>query len=188
MRANDGFGFVEIIVATLIAAVCSIPIMMMISSSRSETSKAINYLRAMELANEALEWAMIATDTANLDKNLSGCGGSLIVDVGGGTTGPADVDTTEPQNPKWDADGIISKDIGYSEQYNTAYFIRSISVVPVTADAGSECLGAGYLSEVRVEVRWNEGRAPTNLMDPSGERMRKITLTTLVTHDNRIDY
>ncbi|OQA05517.1 MAG: hypothetical protein BWY66_02439 [bacterium ADurb.Bin374] len=183
MRARKGFGFVEIIVATLIAAVCSIPIIMMVSSSRSETSKAINYLRAMELANEALEWAMIATDTANLDTNLSGCGGSLIVDVGGGTLGPADVDTIDPLNPKWDADGIISRDIGYSDQYNTAYFLRSISVVPVTSG-----MGAGYMSEVRVEVKWNEGRAPTNLMDPAGDRMRKITLTTLVTHDNRIDY
>lgn len=183
MNVRNGFGFVEIIVATLIAAVCSIPIIMMVSSSRSETSKAINYLRAMELANEALEWAMIATDTENLNTNLSGCGGSLIVDVGGGTLGPAGVDAVGSVNPKWEADGIIARNIGYSGQYNTAYFLRSISVVPI--DSG---IGAGYLSEVRVEVKWNEGRAPTNLMDPAGDRMRKITLTTLVTHDNHIEY
>lgn len=183
MRKRNGFGFVEVIIATLIAAVCSIPIIMMVSSSRSDTSRAINYLRAMELANEALEWAMIATDAANLDMNLRSCGGSLLVDTGVGAPGPARVDATGPRNAKWDADGIISRDIGYSEQYNNAYFMRNISVAPVVSG-----LGTGHLSEVTVEVKWNEGRAPANMMDPAGDRMRKIVLTTLVVHDGRIDY
>lgn len=183
MRGKTGFGFVEIIIATLIAAVCSIPIIMMVSSSRADTSKAINYLRAIELANEALEWAMIATDTANLDMNLRSCGGSLLVDTGAGTPGPASVDAVAPSNAKWDADGIISRNIGYSEQYNNAYFMRNISVVPISLG-----LGKDYLSEVTVEVKWNEGKAPTNMMDPAGERMRKITLTTLIMHDSKIDY
>ncbi|HEY9070059.1 MAG TPA: hypothetical protein VIV61_07355 [Candidatus Ozemobacteraceae bacterium] len=183
MRDNTGFGFVEIIIATLIAAVCSIPIIMMVSNSRSDTSKAINYLRALELANEALEWASIATDTANLDMNLRSCGGSLIVDTGSGAPGAARVDAVDPLNGKWSADGLITKNIGYSEQYNTAFFLRNISVVPVTTG-----IGAGHLSEVTVEVKWNEGKAPANPIDPSGDRMRRITLKTLIVHDNQIAY
>jgi len=184
MKLNRvGFGFVEIIVATLIAAVCSIPIIMMVSSSRADTSKAINYLRALELANEALEWATIATDTDHLDMNLRSCGGSLIVDTGLGVPGAARVDAVDPVNGKWISDGIITKDIGYSDQYNTAFFLRNISVKPVTSG-----IGAGHLSEVTVEVKWNEGRAPANPIDPSGERMRMITLKTLIVHDNQLAY
>ncbi|MGM0598482.1 MAG: type IV pilus modification PilV family protein, partial [Candidatus Rifleibacteriota bacterium] len=75
---NGGFGFVEVLIAILIISACAVPIIYMVTSARGDTTRAINYLRAVELANEAIEWVSSArydqinpTTLAALSETLS---------------------------------------------------------------------------------------------------------------------
>ncbi len=175
-----GFTFAEIIVAVLIAAMCAAPIVYMTMSSRKETSKAINYLRALELANEAIEWASLSS-FEELEKLQNGQG-SLQEQSGSGFT-PVKVNLKPPENQDWVTEEVVADQIRYSEQYLNAFFFREVAVEEIGAGNG---IDAGHLKKVTVTVLWNEGQVPEQLFD--AKRMRKITLSTLVGNDKKLDY
>jgi len=174
---RGGFGFVEIAVAAVVIGVCAVPILWLVSSSRVETSKAINYLRAMELANETIEWATIIPFTDkngnDLSRLSSGYTESLfenrLIRVG--------------NNPAF-AQVPLANDITYSDQYDAAYFYREVKITDVP-----EMSLRGFLKKVTVTISWNEGKTPppNHLVNPS-ERMRKLTLSTLIFNDRKVEY
>lgn len=177
---SNGFSFVEIVIAILVAAGCAIPIFYMITSARTETSKSINYLRALELANEAIEWASVSDFNSDLNSQVfGGVGGGLVEEIGNDLT-PVSVMTAAAVNPVWNADGVIAQDLRYSEQYNQAFFWRSITVEEV--DSNFNRFASGLLKKITVEVSWNEGKTPPNINDGS-DRMRKIRLSTIILNE-----
>ncbi|MBI3038111.1 hypothetical protein HYY75_03525 [bacterium] len=174
----SGFGFVEILIAIFIAAVCGVPVFYLVTSTRTETSKAINYLRALELANEGFEWANIIqfgdktqTDEAKINNMLSQFNGSLYqnkVRVG--------------SNNLWTSQ---NEDIPYSEQYNNAFFYRTISISKVE-NSGDVKYG-DFLRKITVTVSWSEGKTPKNPDQPD-ERSRILVLSGLLFNDQRLIY
>lgn len=173
---RGGFGFVEIAVAAVVIGVCAIPILWLVSSSRVETSKAINYLRAMELANETIEWATIipfqdkaGNDLARLANGYSeSLFNNRLIRVG--------------NNPAW-TQVPLANDVAYSDQYDSAYFFREIRITDVP-----EMSLRGFLKKITVTISWNEGKTPANPSATPPDRMRKITLSTLIFNDRKIDY
>ena len=173
---RNGFGFVEIAVACVVIGVCAVPILWLVSSSRVETSKAINYLRAMELANETIEWASVIPFQSKDGKNLAvlanGYTESLfnnrLIRVG--------------DNPAW-AQVPLANDVMYSDQYDAAYFFREIRITDVP-----EMSLRGFLKKVTVTISWNEGKIPANPSASPPDRMRKITLSTLIFNDRKVEY
>ena len=122
------FTFVEITIAVAIAVVCAIPIISMISSTRADSSKAINYLRGLELANEAVEWASL-TPADKLDNFRSSYSDEWANQIHTVT------------DPRWQA--VIAPTLGYciphtiqgqtsqtnlQEQYDKAYYRRDITM------------------------------------------------------------
>jgi hypothetical protein len=171
----SGFGMVEIIIAILVGAVCAIPIIWMVSSSRTETSKAINYLRAMELGNEIIDLAQVVPF-----KDLEGFAGGYRGVLAGSGLPVKQLNAGDPWAPF-----VADQSLPYPEQYEGAYFFREITVEPVTtSDYGR------FLKMVRVSVEWNEAKIPPLPSDNTGgnQRMRKIVLETLVFDDNNPDY
>ena len=178
---KSGLGFVEVLIAISIISACAIPIVYMVTSSRTDTSKAINYLRAMELANEAIDWAMV-TPFERLDDGIfSGVGGTLVRDSSGNLE-PEFVQVGVPSNPIWVNDwtdrGIMGDKIKYSEQYNKAFFWREIKIENVTGNYFQPNL----LKKVIVTVKWSEGKRPANV-NIGDDRMRQVQLSVLLLND-----
>lgn len=174
MRRRTAFTFAEIIVAILVVTVLAVPLFYLVTSTRTDTSKAINYLRAMELANEVIEWANVIP-FAEISK-LAQMGGSLVEDVGGTLKS---VPVPLKANSMWSG---LATQIQYSDQYPTAFFYRSITVASITHNVPWR----DYVAQITVTVAWNEGKKPDNVNDQ--ERMRKITLYALVFNDRKLDY
>ncbi len=174
MRRHNGFTFAEIMVAVLVVSVLAIPLSYLVTSTRTDTSKAINYLRAMELANEVIEWANVVP--FDKIKTLENAGGSLVEDMGGNLQS---VKLPVTANGMWAG---LATQIQYSEQYPTAFFYRQITVGSITQSVPWR----DYVAKVTVTVSWNEGKKPDVLDTP--DRMRKITLYALVFNDRRLDY
>jgi len=173
-----GISLAEVVVAVLVVGLSVVPLLWVLSSSKTDTSKAINYLRAMELANEALEWANVALSSKKDFNNsdLSGVGGALIVSAGS-TFVPASIDvaTLSKSNPEWVADNLLEKTLTYSEQYNSAFFYRTIEAIDIPGG-----FTQGYLKRVNVTVEWAEGRRPARPDLPGEGRTKKIVLSALV--------
>lgn len=183
---HAGFGFVEIIIAVSLVAACAVPVFYMVNTTRTDTTKAINYLRAMELANEVIEWAsasVVETTDGSLPPlsvRLSALNTSLINDMAGGLV-PVEVAVEAPENPEWR--GFALDKLSYSEQYNNAFFYREVTVAPVDRSYFESDL----LQKVTVTVKWCEGRRPASLNVP-GDRDRQIELSFLVLNEHHLAY
>jgi hypothetical protein len=175
-------GLTEIIIALAIVVAAGIPILRMVTKSRTETSSSVNYLRAMELADEAIEWASVSKfkDVDNL-KSLSG----TIIEVNGSNIEPVSINTSEVTNEHWKGSEIFEKDLKYSDQYSRAYFYREISVEPITSKNND--FEANLLKKVNVTVRWCEGYMPKNI-NLASDRNREIQLSILVINDDNLFY
>jgi hypothetical protein len=182
LKQKRGLGFVEVIVAILIAAACAAPVIYMVTSSRTDTSKAINYLRAMELANEAIEWATISRFSSVNDSTFSALAGPITTDEGGGLR-TADLALGSPDNTVWSEDGLITNQLSYSQQYNNAFFYREIDI----EDISDSHVNDGLLKKVTVTVKWSEGHRPANLNIPD-DRSRQVQLSVLILNDQQLSY
>ncbi len=158
---RGGFSFVEVLIASVVGAAFFGSILWFVFSTRVETDKSANYFRALQIAQETLEWAQ-ATPIALLnDRQMALLQGSLVDSQTGKSS------TILP--------GVK---ISYPDQYRPAYFFRKIHLEEVK---GKGARGR-FLREIRVEVFWNEGRMPERI-EPVGadpDRMKKLTLATLV--------
>lgn len=174
-----GFSFVEILMAVVVVTIMGIPVMWLLSSSRAETSRAINYLRALEIGHETIEWVQnlsvrspdFGSFPQNESRSLSGSspGEMVTYDLG--------------QNPKWQA--RMAKSLSYPKQYYPPYFFREIQIEDAVSplDKNANSTHASFLKRVVVTVSWNEGKVPLKIDRP--DRMRKIVLTTLILDDSR---
>jgi hypothetical protein len=174
-----GFSLVEIIMAVVAVTVMGVPIMWLLSSTRVETSRAINYLRALEIGYESIEWVQaLAVDSPDFgtfsqdeSRSLSGAklGELVAYDVG--------------QNPKWQA--MMAKSLSYPEQYYSPYFFREIKIEDAVSpqEKTPKYSHAPFLKRVVVTVSWNEGKVPAKIDRP--DRMRKIVLATLIFDDSQ---
>ncbi|MBP5470960.1 MAG: hypothetical protein J6Z11_17155 [Candidatus Riflebacteria bacterium] len=140
---------------------------MLLSSSRTETSKSTNYLRALELAQEAIDWINSAPFKEVTDDNLQLLKGNLV--NGKIATGNnAKNSITEPK---------------YPDTYSNAYYYRTIKIEP---DTEFNANVRRFLKKVTVEVYWNEGTAPNNLEATNNGvplRTRKLMLSTIIFND-----
>lgn len=175
-----GIGFVEIMIAVLVVTACAVPVIYMLTSSRTETSKAINYLRAMELANEVIEWAAAAEFSKVDAGSISAFCGSLSEAHGTGLE-TIKVATAEPENQVWKADGLMSNNMKYSEQYNTGFFYREVEVENVS----DSYFQPDLLKKLTVRVKWSEGERPANL-NISDNRTRQVELSVLLLNEKNL--
>jgi Tfp pilus assembly protein PilV len=178
-KPNRGFSLVEIVIAVFAVTIMAMPIIWLVSSSRTDTSKAINYLRAMEIALETLEWvrtlpgqpAKIEEVIKNESRSLLDSNGKEMIAYSTGT------------NAKWP--GQLAEKLVYSDQYKAAYFFREIKIENSLEAQPHEGKTAHspYLKRVTVTVWWNEAKVPSTPSQP--ERSRKIVLAMLLLDGSR---
>ncbi|MDD3147097.1 MAG: hypothetical protein PHD82_07330 [Candidatus Riflebacteria bacterium] len=180
LKNHVGMGFVEVMIAVLVVTASAIPIIYMVTSSRTETSRAINYLRAVELANEVIECASAAEFSQVTPTTLSGFRGSISEEFSAGLKTVA-VDTVDPENQSWKADSLMAMDLHYSEQYNTAFFFREFELT----DINESYLRPGMLKKLTVRVKWSEGERPANLNVPEN-RTRQVELSVLLLNEKNL--
>ena len=175
---KKAFGLVEVIIALLVIVSAGIPILKMVFHTRTETSSSVNYLRAMELADEVIEWAN-ASKFKDVDK-LSELSGSITESS---TNKMKNINTAEISNENWKNSGFFSKNIKYPNKYSNAYYYRDIKVEPVTNSYNT--FESNLLKKVTVKIKWSEGRVPSNL-ELDSERNREIQLSVLVINDDNL--
>lgn len=56
---SGGFALGEVVVAVFILSMCMVPILMLMTGTRTDTSRAVHRLRSMELINETTDWLTI---------------------------------------------------------------------------------------------------------------------------------
>ncbi len=183
LKAQRGIGFVEVLIAVLIVAASAIPVLYMVTSSRTDTSKAINYLRAVELANEVIEWGQSVRFEDLNGSNFSSSVGTLADDSSGSVM-PVPVGVAPPGNLLWSADNFMAKNLKYSEQYGNAYFFRQVEFEDIP---GTFNFNDGMLKKMTVRVKWNEASVPGNIsMNP--KRDRQVELSVLLLNDANMNY
>lgn len=170
-----GVSFPEIVVAIAVFAILAIPIYQVMHKVQTDTSKSINYFRAMELANEAIEYVRLLPVDKDFKLKAEGYSGSLIVEQAAALE-PAKILTGE--NAAYPE--ILETNIQYSSQYNPAYFYRSVEVADLT---GSDY--SGFLKKVIVTVYWDNAGAANNLHDPRN-KTKRVVLAMLVTDWGRL--
>lgn len=175
-------GFVEVLIAVLVVTACAVPVIYMVTSSRTETSKAINYLRAVELANEVLEWASLA-EFSQLDESTFAAFCGSLTEESSGNLIPANLAVTTPENLVWKADSLMTGNLSYSEQYSNAYFYREVAIT----DVGDSYLQDGLLKKVTVTVKWSEAHRPANL-NVADDRTRQVELSALLLNEKNLNY
>ncbi len=179
---RPGISFVEVLVAVLIVAVSAVPVVYMVTSSRTDTSKAINYLRAVELANETIEWAQ-----AMRFEDLGGVAfttfvGTLADDTTGAIT-PMPVGIATPNRPDWAQGYFVTDDLKYSEQYGNAFFFREVEFEDVS---GTLNFNEGMMKKMTVRIKWNEASLPSSVH--SSDRDRQVELSVLLLNDANMNY
>jgi hypothetical protein len=179
---KKALGFVEVLVAVVIVAACAVPIVYMVTSARTDTSKAINYLRAMELANEVIDWAQMSPYGMVDDSIFSGITGPITIDDSG-TLKSAEIAVGTPKNPVWETDGLVAGKLQYSEQYNNAFFYREVEIEEIS----DTFLGEDMLKKLVVTVKWCEGSRPPNPNTSDG-RTREVKLSVLLVNDQHLMY
>ena len=83
MKARRGFTFLEILVAVAVMAATLGAFLGLMRETTDDTGKAIFYLRALELGQETIDWAVSAPLDSARRKALEGMSGSLV-DAGTG--------------------------------------------------------------------------------------------------------
>ena len=169
-RGRLGLTFAELIIAVFVFSIISIPLYLLLSSTRTDTSRSINYLRAMELAMEGIEWVQLTEMDRNFRLNAENFSGGLVLESGSSFK-PADILVTG--NNRYG--NHLQPTVTYSEQYNSAWFYRTIEIQELKG-AQAYC---SLLHKVRVSVFWNDGKPVKNLHDPGG-RTKKVVLETLL--------
>ena len=161
------FSFVEIIVALSVSIVFFGGLIYFASSTRVETSKAGNYLRALQIAQETIELIQSTPQSELTPATLQMFEGSLIHAATGNS-----VKIPMHASSVWQP---ATKN--YPEQYNNAWFYRKIRFETVSSGPG-----ARFLRKVAVDVYWNEGKTPDKIDSIGAEpdRMRKLSLATLL--------
>jgi Tfp pilus assembly protein PilV len=182
-RTKLGFSFAEIMVAVGILSVCVFPIFYLTNTSRKETTRAINFLRAVELANEVLEWASIAKFEELTDINMAAFTGSMT-EMSGSAIQTIILPTAEAENEIWKNDNLVVDSLFYSEQYAPLYFYRDVKVEELTGLAGIE---PTLLKKITVSVSWSEASRPNNINNPS-DRNRNLKTSMLVANDKSLIY
>ena len=167
---KHGISFPEIVVAVTVFAILALPIYQSMHTVQTDTMKSINYFRAMELANEAVEYVRLLPVDKDFKQNAEGFSGSILVEQGD-TFEAAKILTGDNPNYK----DILESEIQYSNQYNPAYFYRTIEVSDLS---GSDY--AGLLKKVIVTVYWDNDVAVNNLHDLS-RKTKKVVLASLIT-------
>lgn len=172
---KEGLSFAEVIISVFVAMVLSIPILLLMTSTRTHTGKAINYLRAIELAHESIEWVHASILNPDTIEKFTGNSGSLVTsDAGGFKSATIPLEA----NPKWE--GNVIRELAYHDQYTKCFFYRKVEVKPAT---GFPLDYLSHLFQVDVTVSWNESKYPD---DPqSEERMHKVVFSTLVCDEKR---
>ena len=164
---KKAFTVTEIIIATAIFTAAFIALITLLSSSKKETSKSTNYLRALELAQEAIDWVNSTPFKEVKDENLELLRGNLV----NGKIATGD-----------NAKNSIT-DAKYPDDYSSAFFYRTVTIDPDT-EFNEEV--RRFLKKVTVGVYWNEGTAPKNLETTENGvpiRTRKIMLSTIIFND-----
>ncbi len=164
---KKAFTVTEIVLATAIFTAAFIAIIMLLSSSRTETTKSRNYLRALELAQEAIDWVNSVPFKEVKDENLELLRGNL---VNGqiATNNNAQNSIAEPK---------------YPDEYSNAFFYRTVTIDDDDVFNGDI---KRFLKKITVGVYWNEGTVPKNLETTENgvpNRTRKLELSTIIFND-----
>jgi hypothetical protein len=124
-------------VAVSIMLVCLIPVLLLINSTRTETSRAVHRFRVMELINETLDW-------------VHTCPYARIDDLAGFATGEViGIPITKNENGKLDP--FLAEDssaVEYSGEYS-GQIKRTVDVKTVPGEENR-------LKKVEVLVNWTE--------------------------------
>lgn len=162
-----GFTITEIVIAVVIFVSVFVGLILMSTSTRTETSKSINYLRALQLAQEAVDWINAAPFSEVTDSNLAFLRGSLV-DPSTGESVKLPVGENEKKS--------ISE-TKYPKDYSKCYYYRTVKI-----DDIGEIPNSRFLKKVTVGIYWNEGKKPKSIESTSKEpdRMRKLFLSTVI--------
>ncbi len=167
-KMRRAFSFVEIIVAMSVSIMFFGGLIYFASTTRTQTSKAGNYLKALQIAQETIELIQSTPQSELTQSKLQMFDGSLINPQTGGSV-KIPVNGGSAWQPATKA---------YPDQYTNAYFYRKVKIEPVTGTAN-----ARFVRKVSVDIYWNEGRVPDKI-DAIGsaepDRMRKLSLATLI--------
>lgn len=171
---KKGFTIAEIVIATVIFVVVFTGIFYMSTSTRAETSKSINYLRALELAQEAVDWINAAPFADVNETNLAILSGSLVDSSNGNS-----IKIPSGDNAKKSID-----ETKYPKDYSKCYYYRTIKIDNINGMPNNR-----FLKKITVGIYWNEGKEPKRIETGSGEpdRMRKLFLSTVI-FDNKAYY
>ncbi|KAF1083039.1 MAG: hypothetical protein GQF41_0806 [Candidatus Rifleibacterium amylolyticum] len=165
-----GITFPEIVVAVAVFAIMVIPLYLTMGNVQTDTKKSINYLRAIELANEAIDYVKMLPVDKDFKRNADALSGSILIETGS--------DFEAAQIPTGANDyykDVLEPKIQYSSQYNPAYFYRTIEVSDLTGTGY-----AGLLKKVIVTVYWDNDVKVNNIHDLS-KKTRNVVMATLVT-------
>ncbi len=166
---RKGFSLPEIVVAVAAFAILAFPLYRSMQMVQTDTRKNIDYLRAMELASEAVEYVRLLPVDKDLERKAEGFSGSILVENADSSFTAARLMTGD--NPRYP--GLASSP-QYSEQYDSACFYRIVEVSPLTG-----ARHAKLLRKVIVTVYWNNDGPVKNLHDVNN-RTRKVVLATLL--------
>jgi len=169
-----GFSLPEIVLAVAAFAILAFPLYRSMQTVQTDTRKSINYFRAMELANEAIEYVRLLPVDKNFERNAEGFSGSILVERADSSLEAARLMTGE--HPHYRDD--LASNLQYSSQYNSAYFYRTVEVHTLSGADYS-----GLVRKVVVTVYWDNSVSVTNLHDLT-RKTSKVTLATLVTDWN----
>lgn len=169
LPAKDrGTSFIEIIIAICISAIFFTGIISLSNFSRVQTSKAKNYLLAMQIAQETMDLiqSMPASQVKNITTQLFN--GSLV--------NPHTKESIEiPMNKD---SAWIPQTRFYPYKYKNSYFYRKVRI----EQSPENIPNSRFLKKVVVEVFWNEEKKPKIIESISGipDRTRKISIATII--------
>jgi len=174
-RRRHGFSFIEIVVAIGVSLVFFGGLIYFASTTRAETSKAVNYLRALQIAQETIELVQSMPFADAMASGVQIFEGSLIDPQTGQSV----------KIPFHQSSGWQPQTKTYPEQYNNAWFYRKIRI----DDLPNSVANARFMRKISVDVYWNESKKPERIESIGAEpdRMRKLSLATLI-FDERESY
>lgn len=168
-KSRLGVSFVEIVVAIFVFAMMALPVYVFMTSVRTDNVKNISYLRAMELAEESLEYVQLLPVDRSFKAKAEAISGSLLIEVPDISAACVLIGTDDYYRD------ILADRLQYSEQYNPSYFYRTVEVHDLTGTAYSE-----LLKKVVVTIYWDDSRQVNNLHD-LGAKTRKVVMACLIT-------
>lgn len=165
---KKAFTVTETVVATCIFVAIFYALSLLTTTSRTETSKSINYLRASELAQEAVDWVNAAPFEEITSTNLEHLRGSLV-------SASDNKSVKIPVGKNANAGGV--QEPHYPDDYNKCFYYRTVDIEDLNGVPNSR-----FLKKIVIKIFWNEGRAPSQLEPASGEpdRMNKLILSTVI--------